>query len=281
MVETGPRARAGEILERAVGRFRAPVGEWQGDLHAGVDLGTASIVIAVIDDAGEPVYLDEMPAAAVRDGVVIDFHAAVEVTTRLRQAAEETLSRPLTAAATAYPPGIGRNESRACQFVLERAGMDCIELVDELSAANAFLGLTDAVLADVGGGSTGVGIIEGGKLERVGDLPGGGHHLDLILAGALKIDLSEAERLKRKQGGDYLQILRPGLERVASNIERLSAGRDAAPVHLAGGAPMIPGAGEVIGQYLERTVVEYPHALYITPLGIALSPARTAHREYS
>ena len=34
---------------------------------------------------------------------------------------------------------------------------------------------------------------------------------------------------------------------------------------------MIPGAGEVIAQYLDRSVVEYPHALYITPLGLAWS----------
>src|SRR5207237_602317 len=129
------------------------------------------------------------------------------------------------------------------------------------------------VLVDVGGGSTGVGIIEGGQLARVGDLPGGGHHLDLILAGGLKIDIPEAERLKRERGGDYLEVLRPGLERVAANIGRLSAGADSLPVHLAGGALMIPGAGEVIAQYLERPVVEYPHALYVTPFGIARSAA--------
>ena len=40
-------------------------------------------------------------------------------------------------------------------------------------------------MVDVGGGSTGVGIIRGGMLIDVGDLPGGGHHLNLILAGAL------------------------------------------------------------------------------------------------
>ena len=34
---------------------------------------------------------------------------------------------------------------------------------------------------------------------------------------------------------------------------------------------MTPGAGGVISQYLERTVVEYPDALYITPLGLAWS----------
>lgn len=269
-----------DFLARATTRFRAPAESWVGDLRCGVDLGTATFVLAVVDAVGEPVYLDAEPASAVRDGVVVDFHAATDIIARLRATAEAALGQPLPRGAAAYPPGVGRNESRACQFALERAGMDCVNLVDEVSAANALLGLADAVLVDVGGGSTGVGIVEGGILREVADLPGGGHHLDLILAGALRIDVEVAERVKREDGGDYLHILRPGLERVATNIDRLSQrlssrgptlGRDRLPIHLAGGALMIPGAGEVISQYLERPVVEYPHALYITPFGIARS----------
>ena len=190
---------------------------------------------------------------------------------RLKERAETVLGRTLEEAATAYPPGVGANESRACQFVLERAGLDCRELIDEVSAANALLGVRDGVVVDVGGGSTGVGIIRGGLLIDVGDLPGGGHHLNLILAGALGIGVEEAEQLKREDGGSFLHVLRPGLERVAANIERLSRGAKDLPVHLVGGALMIRGAGDVIAQYLERPVVEYPHALLITPFGIARS----------
>lgn len=271
MTVEAARQSACRFLERAVSRFRYPASEWEGELRCGVDLGTATIVIALIDSAGEPVYLDEVQAAAVRDGVVVDFHGATEAVTWLRTEAEARLCRPIVSAATAYPPGVGRNESRACQFVVERAGLECVNLLDEVSAADALLQLGEGVLVDVGGGSTGVGILQGGELTQVGDLPGGGHHLDLILAGALKIALPEAERLKRERGGDYLEILRPGLERVAANIGRLSTGYETLPVHLAGGALMIKGAGDVIAQYLERAVVEYPHALYITPFGIARS----------
>lgn len=32
---------------------------------------------------------------------------------------------------------------------------------------------------------------------------------------------------------------------------------------------MLPGADRVLESYLERPVVTYPHALLITPLGIA------------
>lgn len=266
-----PAPAATQFLERAASRYQDAAAEWVGPLRVGVDLGTATIVFAVIDAAGEPIYVDSMPSQAVRDGVVVDFHGAVQVVGALKERAEAAFGQEFTEAGTAYPPGVGANESRACQFVLERAGLDCVSLLDEVSAANRLLEISDGVLVDVGGGSTGVGIIRHGELARVEDLPGGGHHLDLILAGALQIPLAEAESLKRERGGHYLHVLQPGLERVASNIERLSGGDGDLPVHLVGGALMIDGAGEVVARYLERPVVEYPHALYITPFGIARS----------
>ena len=106
---------------------------------------------------------------------------------------------------------------------------------------------------------------------RAGDVPGGGHHLNLILAGALGTSVEEAEQRKCKDGADLLPILRPGFERIAASIERLSAGYGSLPVHIAGGGLMCSGAGSVMSQYLERAVVEYLHALYITPLGLAWS----------
>jgi ethanolamine utilization protein EutJ len=261
--------------------FESPSPDGSGPLRCGVDLGTATIVLAIVDEELEPVYCDAVPSQAVRDGVVVDFHGAAESVARLKERAETVLGLTLEEAATAYPPGVGANESRACQFVLERAGLECRELIDEVSAANCLLGVRDGVVVDVGGGSTGVGIIRGGMLIDVGDLPGGGHHLNLILAGALGVAVEEAEQLKREDGGtrgnggvphsQYLHVLRPGLERVAANIERLSRGAKDLPVHLVGGALMIRGAGDVIAQYLERPVVEYPHALLITPFGIARS----------
>ena len=38
-----------------------------------------------------------------------------------------------------------------------------------------------------------------------------------------------------------------------------------------GGALMIPGTGEIISRYLDHPVVEYDHALLVTPFGIAFS----------
>jgi ethanolamine utilization protein EutJ len=240
-------------------------------LRVGVDLGTATIVLTVVDDLDHPVYVDQIRAEAVRDGVIVDFAAATQAVRDLKSRAESALGRTLSDAATAYPPGVGLGESRACRYVLEAAGLDCRALVDEVSAAQALLQLTDGAIVDVGGGSTGVGVYSGGELIGLGDLPGGGHHLNLILAGALGVSIEQAERLKRENGTDHLGRLKPGIERIAHNIDRLMPVRPAGPVHLVGGALMIPGTGDIISRYLDHPVVEYDHALLVTPFGIAFS----------
>ena len=50
-----------------------------GALHLGVDLGTANIVLGVVDDAGAPVAGAWRRATVVRDGVVVDWMGAVRV----------------------------------------------------------------------------------------------------------------------------------------------------------------------------------------------------------
>jgi ethanolamine utilization protein EutJ len=265
------RIEVGEFLTEAVTRTGTPGPVISGALRCGIDLGTATVVLAVVDERDRPVYLDQIQAEVVRDGVVVDFAGAASAVRQLHERAEERLGAELTEAATAYPPGVGAADSRACRYVLEQAGLDCRGLVDEVSAAQALLGVGDGAIADVGGGSTGVGVYRGGELVSLGDRPGGGHHLNLILAGALGIPVAEAERLKRTHAGDYTAILKPGIERIADNIGRLLDPRPAGPVHLVGGALMCPGAGQIVSRYLDHPVMEHPHALLVTPFGIALS----------
>lgn len=243
-----------------------------GPLRTGIDLGTATCVITIVDDSGAPVWIDVLPTAAIRDGVVVDFAGAAAATRTLKNAAESALGIELTTAATAYPPCVGEAESRACRFVLEAADFDEVVLTDEVSAANEALQISDGVVVDVGGGSTGVGVFRGGELVALDDRAGGGHHLDLILSGALGVEMAEAEQRKR-EGGDvaFLSILRPGFERIAQNIVDLTRDASELDVHLAGGALMYPGADHVISRYLDRPVHTYPNANLITPLGIARS----------
>jgi ethanolamine utilization protein EutJ len=242
-----------------------------GPLRVGVDLGTATCVLVVLDASGAPVWVDAHPSGALRDGVVVDFAAAVAAVRHLRIRAEDALGVPLTGAATAYPPCIPVRDARACTYVCETAGFADVVLVDEVTAAQRTLDVRDGVVVDVGGGSTGVGVFRDGVLDALDDRPGGGHHLDLILAGALGLAVEQAEAHKRAHPSDALPILVPGLQRIAESVRSMTRGVEHLPVHLAGGALMIPGADSVLAGWLERPVVTYPHALLITPLGIARS----------
>lgn len=264
--------RAAALLARAgtdTGADRLPRSFPKNDLRTGVDLGTATCVLAVLDAAGQPAYVASHPSGALRDGVVVDFAAAQRTVCTLKQDAERVLGTALTAAAAAYPPCIAEADARACRFVCEAAGFDKVTLTDEVTAAQQVLGIADGVVVDVGGGSTGVGVYRSGQRVALADRPGGGHHLDLVLAGALGITTEEAERRKREDPRNALPHLVPGLERIAESVRLMTAGAEDLPLHLAGGALMIPGAAEVVARYLGRETVSYPHALLITPLGIA------------
>lgn len=263
-----------ELLTRAGDLRICETAQVASPIRVGIDLGTATCVLVAVDEVGDPVWIDVTPTAAIRDGVVVDFAGAVEATAGLKAAAEAALDTELTRAAVCYPPCVGEAESRACHYVLESAGFDAVSLIDEVSAANLTLAVTDGVVVDVGGGSTGVGVFRDGHLELLDDRAGGGHHLDLILSGALGVDLAEAEWRKRESSdAAYLPILKPGFERIAHNVAELTGKHEDLDIHLAGGALMYPGADRVIGDFLGRTVHSYPNADLITPLGIARSVA--------
>jgi len=108
-----------------------------------------------------------------------------------------------------------------------------------------------------------------GKIIALDDEPGGGHHLDLILAGALGIAIREAEQRKRNGSEDYSIILRPGIERIGSSILRQIAGRPVGTVHLVGGAVRVANAAAIIS----RPSSEWPMVNTFT-LGLFSSSSR-------
>lgn len=262
--------RVDAFLADAARHLRQPA-EDRRPVRFGVDLGTATIVLAALDAQGRPVYWDFLRATVVRDGVVVDFQGAVEAVRQLKARAEPLLGVAVEEAATAHPPAVPASDCRACHFVLQQAGIDCRALVDEVSAANALLQVRDGAVVDVGGGSTGVGVFRGGELVSLSDRPGGGHQLDLILAGALGVPIEEAEVRKREHGSEAAPVLRPGIERIAESIRRQCGGEPPGTVHLAGGALRLPQADAVIARYLGWPVQAYGYAELITPFGIALS----------
>lgn len=267
-----PRVPVDEFLRRAATRRGAVTDDHDGDLLVGIDLGTATVALCVVRARdGEPIYWDARPEQAVRDGVVVDFYGAVRAVRELAAAAAPALGMAIDSAATAHPPGVPASDCRACGHVLEQAGIECRLLVDEVSAAQAVLGVVDGAIVDVGGGSTGVGIFVDGELVALSDRPGGGHHLDLILAGALGIPVEEAEVRKRTEGSRHLATLTPGVERIGESVALQCGRRNPGDVHLAGGALLLPGAATVLARYLGWRVVAHPHAELITPFGIAIS----------
>jgi ethanolamine utilization protein EutJ len=271
-VQSGEAGKdVGAFLEDAALRLRNPRPDREGPLVFGVDLGTATIVITAIDQRGLPIYWDSLACEAVRDGVIVNFGDAVAAVKTLRAAATQALGAEILSAATAFPPGVPSAEAKACHYVLENAEITCRALVDEVSAAQALLKIYNGAIVDVGGGSTGVGIVTDGRIVALDDEPGGGHHLDLILAGALGIPIEEAERRKRESAEDCSMILRPGLERIGSSILRQIAGRPVSALHLVGGAVRVANAATIVWRFTGIPTTAYPHSELVTPFGIAMS----------
>ena len=50
----------------------------EGPLHVGVDLGTAYLVLVVLDQAKQPLAGEYQFAQVVRDGLVVDYLGAIE-----------------------------------------------------------------------------------------------------------------------------------------------------------------------------------------------------------
>ncbi len=256
--------------EEAVRRGR--VSHFQGPLHVGVDLGTAYTMIMVLDGALQPLTAAYQFAQVVRDGVVVDFMGAIDLVKRLKADVESRLGVELTSAASAYPPGISLAEVRAVAYVLEGAGMICTRLIDEPTAANALLGVKDGAVVDVGGGSTGIAVIEDGRVVYTADEPTGGTHFTLVIAGAKGISFEEAESLKLDANvqPELFPLIRPVMEKVATIIQRHLRGLRVPSITLVGGAAAFPGFTDVVAEITGIPTAAPSRPMFVTPIGIAM-----------
>ncbi len=243
-----------------------------GHLRVGVDLGTAYTVLAVLDGEGTPLIGEYQFAQVVRDGLVVDYIGAVDLLTAMKKRVERSLGREITHAASGFPPGVPRAEVRATANVVEAAGMRCESLIDEPTAANNVLGLRDGVIVDVGGGTTGIAILEDGKVVYTADEATGGTHFSLVIAGAMNMSFEEAEELKKDpaQQARLFPIIRPVMEKVGVIVDRHIRGKGVSSITLVGGSSAYPGMDTVVQEItgISTTVPQRP--LLITPLGIAL-----------
>ena len=169
-------------FERVV---KNPVTNGSSVYYTGVDLGTACVVVAVLDDNFKPVAGAYRYADVVRDGMVVDYIGAIRIVREMKEELEEKLGCELLYAAAAIPPGTDELDSGAIKNVVQGAGFEITALLDEPTAANAVLKIKNGAVVDIGGGTTGISILKDGKVVYVADEATGGTHFSLVISGGL------------------------------------------------------------------------------------------------
>lgn len=250
----------------------SPSNEYHGDLHVGVDLGTAYTVLIVLDENYQPIAGAYQFAQVVRDGLVVDFVGAVTLLRQMKQQVEHKLNFELKSAASSYPPGVAQVEVRATANVLQAAGLECSGLVDEPSAANNVLKIDDGAIIDVGGGTTGIAVLKNGKVIYTADEPTGGTHFSLVIAGAKNISFEQAEDIKKDPAMQLqlLPVVRPVMEKVGSIINRHVTKYKVKRLYLVGGTCAYPGMDKVVQEYTGIETIIPGSPLFVSPLGIAM-----------
>jgi len=271
-----------EACDRLVREFEAvierPVKEPSAVYYTGVDLGTACVVLAVLDEHFRPVAGAFRYADVVRDGMVVDYIGAIRIVRELKEELEEKLGTELIYAAAAIPPGTDGLDSGAIKNVVQGAGFEITALPDEPTAANAVLNIKNGAVVDIGGGTTGISILKDGNVVYVADEPTGGTHFSLVISGAYKMDFSEAERYKRDEANhaELLPVLKPVIEKVASIISRHVAGRDVDGIYLVGGTCCLNGIEDIIQKKTGIPTYKPKNPMFVTPLGIARTCTQNA-----
>jgi ethanolamine utilization protein EutJ len=241
----------------------------------GVDLGTAYLVLAVLDENDKPVAGEYQFAQVVRDGLVVEYLQAIDLLSEMKARVEKRLGRELTHAASGFPPGVPQVEVRAMANVVEAVGLRCTEMVGEPSAANAVLELQNGAIVDVGGGTTGIAVIKDGQVVYTADEATGGTHFSLVIAGAQDISFEAAEAMKVDPGEQerLFTIVRPVMEKVGNIVGRhvSRSGVKVEQLNFVGGTSAFPGMSTVIEEYtgLPTFIPERP--VFVTPVGIAMN----------
>ena len=271
-----------EACDRLVREFESvierPVKEPSAVYYTGVDLGTACVVLAVLDEHFRPVAGAFRYADVVRDGMVVDYIGAIRIVRELKEELEEKLGTELNYAAAAIPPGTDGLDSGAIKNVVQGAGFEITALPDEPTAANAVLNIKNGAVVDIGGGTTGISILKDGKVVYVADEPTGGTHFSLVISGAYKMEFSEAERYKRDEANhaELLPVLKPVIEKVASIISRHVAGWDVDGIYLVGGTCCLNGIEDIIQKKTGIPTYKPQNPMFVTPLGIARTCTQNA-----
>ena len=252
---------------------RNPVKSPSGTYYTGVDLGTACVVLCVLDENRQPAAGAYRYADVVRDGMVVDYIGAIRIVREMKEELEAALGTELVYAAAALPPETESLDGGAVKNIVQAAGFELTCLLDEPTAANNLLQITDGAIADIGGGTTGISILKDGKVIRVADEPTGGTHFSLVLAGALRQSFEDAEIYKRdvSHHREIYPILKPVVEKIAILINQMTEGYEVKDLVLVGGSSCLTGIEEDIEAYTGIPTHKPANPMFVTPLGIAMS----------
>jgi ethanolamine utilization protein EutJ len=253
--------------------IKKPILNQSSVYYTGVDLGTAYIVLAVLDENYQPVAGAYRFASVVKDGMVVDYIGAIRIVKELKQELEQKLGTELVYAAAALPPGTFTLDSGAIKHVVEGAGFEITNLLDEPTAANAALKVKDGAIVDIGGGTTGIAILKDGKVIHVVDEPTGGTHFSLVVAGAYKMSFDDADCYKRdaKNHKELIPVLRPVIEKVSSIINSHISDYQVNGIYLVGGTCCLSGIEDIIAKQTKFPTYKPQNPMFVTPLGIALN----------
>ena len=246
---------------------------YEGDLRLGVDLGTANIVVSVVDANNTPIAGMSYPSTVVRDGIVVDFLGASRAVRNMKDQLQNMIGVEFYEAATAIPPGIIEGNVKVISNVVESVGLDVVNVIDEPTAAASVLGITDGAVVDVGGGTTGISILKDGKVIFTADEPTGGTHMTLVLAGSLGCSFDEAERIKKAPRQEMLvfPVVKPVIEKMAAIVKRFIEGYDVDTIYVVGGACSFKKFESVFEKEIGVKTIKPKEPLLVTPLGIAMN----------
>lgn len=267
MINDSINQRLLEVRERINSKQAMP---YTGELYTGVDLGTANIVLTVIDEKGQIIAAGSQNAKVVRDGIIYDYIGAVACVRALKKELEAIVGKPLVKAATAYPPGVTDGAVKTIMNVVEACDFELIKIVDEPSAAAIVLGIDSGAVVDVGGGTTGISIIENGKVCFTADEATGGHHMSLVVAGNLNISYEEAEVAKMSPDTDAFSIVKPVIEKMGTIVNQSIKGHAVSSIYVVGGACSFKQFEDVFYKTTGIKTYKTVEPLLVTPLGIAL-----------
>lgn len=242
-------------------------------LYAGVDIGTFKTIAVVVDENGFPRAAGMRQAKVVQSGLIVDYIGALNLVREIMTEIRAHSPLPIEKGATSYPPQTESGNINTTRHILEGADLEVLQVLDEPSAARLVLDLTDGAIVDVGGGTTGVAVVENNDIVYTNDEATGGVHFSLVLAGSLNMTYEEAEAYKAEKDhrSEIIPIVKPVIDKIATIVKKyIQTFENIGTVWMVGGTCTLDGMVEIVADHLGIETLRPAQPQMITPLGIAL-----------